>query len=112
MAQQIYDAGVIKNKYVLMAKIKISQAGGDIKAGTYSLSQAMTYNEIIKIITGGVSLDMDQKKTEDKKVDSSMGAGGGGSEGETGPAEDGGTGSDNASGDNSSSESNDSSDSQ
>lgn len=123
VAQQIYDAGVIKNKYVLMAKIKISQAGGDIKAGTYSLSQAMTYNEIIKIITGGVSLDMDQKKTEEKKVDtptdalkihdnSSMGAGGGGSEGETGPAEDGGTGSDNASGDNSSSESNDSSDSQ
>jgi hypothetical protein len=111
VATQIYEAGLIKNKYVLMAKIKISGAGGEIKAGTYSLSQAMTYNEIIKVITNGVSLDMDIKSdSEEKKIDtptdasmihdnSSEGAGGGGAEGDTLPAEDGGDGNSGSSND-------------
>ena len=111
VSKKIYEAGVIKNKYVLMAKLKISGESGNIKAGTYSLSQSMKYNEIIKVITGGASLDMDSKKDEEKQVDtptdamqihdnSNLGAGGGGAEGEMGPAEDGsdaagGNGSDN-----------------
>ena len=65
VAEKIYDAGVIKNKYVLMAKIKVSEVGGDIKSGTYKLSQSMTYDEIIKIITGGVSTE-EESETEEK----------------------------------------------
>ncbi len=103
----LYDAGVIKNKYVMMAKIKISEAGGNIKAGKYKLSPSMKYSEIIGIITGGVTTnDEEEKETteSDTPVDenqiidnSNVGAGDGGAEGDEGyepGAEDAGEGGD------------------
>lgn len=94
VAEKLFQAGVIKNKYVMMAKIKVSEAGSDIKAGKYGLSQAMTYNEIIGIITGGASVSEDLEKKDEPKVDtptdateihdnSIFGAGDGGAEGDS-----------------------------
>ncbi|MCR5214102.1 MAG: endolytic transglycosylase MltG [Eubacterium sp.] len=90
----LYDAGVIKNKYVMMAKIKVSEVGGDIKSGTYKLSPSMKYSEIIGIITGEATSDAEkeeEKTEEDIDIDeseihdnSNVGAGDGGAEGEDG----------------------------
>lgn len=52
IAQALYDAEVIDNKYVMIAKIKVGEYGGKIKSGTYGLSSSMTYNEILNIICG------------------------------------------------------------
>ena len=65
----IYEAGVIKNKYVMMAKIKVSEVGKNIKPGTYTLSQSMTYNEIIAIITGGAAINGVEYKQEEEKLE-------------------------------------------
>ena len=51
VSEALYDAGVIKNKYVMMAKIKLNGYGPDIRPGRYALSPSMTYDEIIKTIT-------------------------------------------------------------
>ncbi len=67
VSQAIYDAGVVKNKYVLMAKIKINELGKDIKPGRYPLSQSMTYSEILAIITGGASANEIQYRTEEEE---------------------------------------------
>ena len=101
VSEQIYDAGVVKNKYVLMAKIKISEAGSDIQPGRYALSQSMTYNEVIAVITGGASVNDIEYRTEedDKKLatqldateihDNSEVGAGGAAEGEEGGASEG-----------------------
>lgn len=100
IAGNLYDAGVIKNKYVMVAKIKVNEVGGEIKAGRYELSPSMRYSEIIKIITGGVSTNEKiEVPTEEKKAtitdateihdNSELGAGGG-AEGEDIAPEDGG----------------------
>ena len=101
IADKIYEAGVVKNKYVLMAKIKINEVGKDIKPGVYPLSQSMTYGEILAIITGGASINDTQYKTEDKEpeiatpvdadeiVDNSEVGAGAGIEGEEGGASEG-----------------------
>ncbi len=101
VADALYDAGVIKNKYVMMAKIKVSESGSKIKSGKYGLSPSMTYSEIIKIITGGVSVNQDGYITKDEEKvstpldaaeihdNSSVGAGDGPAEGDVAP-EDGG----------------------
>ncbi|MBO4864497.1 MAG: endolytic transglycosylase MltG [Eubacterium sp.] len=69
VSAQIYDAGLVKNKYVLMAKIKVNELGSKIRPGKYSLSQSMTYNEILAIITGGASInDVQYRTEEDEKV--------------------------------------------
>jgi len=52
ISEIIYDAGVIENKYVMMAKLKIGGYGKDVKPGTYGMSAAMKYNEIIELICG------------------------------------------------------------
>ena len=56
VSELLYDKGVIKNKYVMMAKIKLNGAGSEIKVGKYGLSPSMTYNEILQIITSGVAV--------------------------------------------------------
>ena len=104
VADTLYEAGVIKNKYVMMAKIKVNEVGGKIKAGSYGLSPSMTYSEIIRIITGGISVNEDSFKTnEDDKVATPLDAGeihdnsevgaGVGDEGDGYVPEDGGDGS-------------------
>jgi len=59
VSEALYDAGVIKNKYVMMAKIKLNGYGPMIFPGKYALSPSMTYNQIISIITK--SQDSDDK---------------------------------------------------
>lgn len=68
IAKQLYDSGVIKNKYVMMAKIKLSEVGGKIKAGTYTLSPSMKYSEIIGILTGGASVNTEMEDATKKKI--------------------------------------------
>ena len=67
IAETLYDSGVIKNKYVMIAKIKVNEVGSDIKAGTYKLSPAMKYSEIIGIITGG-AFSNTEETTETQSV--------------------------------------------
>ncbi len=50
IAETLHDAGLIKNKYVMAAKIKIGGYGAKIRPGKYVLSPSMTYDEIIKIL--------------------------------------------------------------
>ena len=68
IATQLYDSGVIKNKYVMMAKIKLSEVGGNIKAGSYTLSPSMKYSEIIGILTGGASSNTTEVEEKKKKI--------------------------------------------
>ena len=51
VSEALYDAGVIKNKYVMMAKIRLNGYGPAIRPGRYALSPSMTYNDIITLIT-------------------------------------------------------------
>lgn len=49
------EAGVIDNKYVMMARIKIGGIYDKIKPGSYGLSASMTYEEILGVITGNAT---------------------------------------------------------
>lgn len=51
VAESLVDAGVINNKYVMVAKIKVGEYGNKIVEGTYALSPGMTSNQILAIIT-------------------------------------------------------------
>ncbi len=51
ISEKLEKEGIIDNKYVMMAKIKVGSYGSKIKSGQYGLSPSMTYNEIIAIIT-------------------------------------------------------------
>ena len=99
VASTLFESGVIKNKYVMMAKIKLGEVGPDIKPGNYKLSPSMRYSEIINIITGGVVTNDDIKEiptvstaTDANGVhdNSAAGAGDGASEGDDYVPEDGG----------------------
>ncbi len=52
IAKTIYKSGVIKNKYVMAAKLTLGKYGNEIKPGTYRLSASMTYNTIIDVLRG------------------------------------------------------------
>ncbi len=51
VSESLYDAGVIKNKYVMMVKIRLNGYGPSIRPGRYAISPSMTYNDIITLIT-------------------------------------------------------------
>ena len=53
-SELLYEKKLIKNKYVMMAKIKLGGYGSDIRPGKYAISPSMTYDEIINTITGNV----------------------------------------------------------
>ena len=55
ISNQLYDAGVIENKYVMMLRIKIGEYGDKIKAGKYGVSASMTYEEILGVLTGSAT---------------------------------------------------------
>ena len=99
IASTLYDAGVVKNKYVMIAKIKVNEVGGKIKAGTYQLSPSMKYSEILNIITGVATANTDDEKkktqvstaTDASEIhDNSEVGAGEGSEGDDYTPEDGG----------------------
>lgn len=52
ISEIVYDAGVIDNKYVMMAKMKIGGYGKNVKPGKYGMSPAMKYGDIINLICG------------------------------------------------------------
>lgn len=73
ISEKLEKEGIIDNKYVMMAKIKVGSYGSKIKSGQYGLSPSMTYNEIIKIITNeqdddGKNKDKDKVNTTGKEV--------------------------------------------
>lgn len=52
IAKTIYKSGVIRNKYVMAAKLTLGKYGSEIKPGKYKLSASMTYNQIIDVLRG------------------------------------------------------------
>ena len=50
IGKALQDNGIIDDKYVFFAKVRIKKLGGSIKAGKYGLSSSMTYDEIINLI--------------------------------------------------------------
>lgn len=50
--EQVYDAGVIEDKYVFMAKTYLEAYYKSMKPGTYELSPSMTNTQILQTITG------------------------------------------------------------
>lgn len=55
VADSLYDAGVIENKYAFILKVRIGGDAGNIKAGTYQISPSDTNTEIVELITGATS---------------------------------------------------------
>ncbi len=66
VCETLDDAGVVKNAYALMVRIRIGSYAAKIKPGTYEIAPSYTNDEIITIITGG-TLDSDSKKSGDHK---------------------------------------------
>lgn len=66
VCESLDDAGVVKNAYALMVRIRIGSYAAKIKPGTYEIAPSYTNDEIITIITGG-TLDSDSKKSGDNK---------------------------------------------
>lgn len=56
IAEELYEAGVIESKYVMIAKMKVGEYSSSIQSGTYGLSPSMTYSEILNIICGGATI--------------------------------------------------------
>lgn len=50
LAETLEESGIIENKYVLLAKMKISGYDDEVVYGKYGLSPSMTYDEIIATI--------------------------------------------------------------
>lgn len=46
------EAGVIKNKYAFMLRLRIGEYGAKIMPGTYDLAPSYTNKEIIEVLTG------------------------------------------------------------
>lgn len=65
ISEQLYEKGLIKNKYVMAAKIKLGEYGRDIKPGKYALSPSMTYDEILKVLTTGVAVGGSEEEGRD-----------------------------------------------
>ncbi len=52
IVDELLDAGVIEDKYVMIAKIYLSSYHGKLLPGTYMLSKSMTQDEIMKSLAG------------------------------------------------------------
>ena len=103
VAETLYESGVIRNKYVMMAKIKIGEYESKIHPGKYGLSPSMKPSEIIDILCGNATVNEGEELNNTTETatatdagqihdNSGAGAGDGGSEGDdyVPPAEDGG----------------------
>lgn len=65
IADQLYDAGVIENKYVMILRMKVGEYGDKIKPGKYGLSASMTYEEILGVITGSAKTEEEEKEEKE-----------------------------------------------
>lgn len=59
IGQALEDGGVINDKYVFFAKVKVKGYGDQIKTGKFGLSASMNYDEILEIIC-----DLDTEEEE------------------------------------------------
>lgn len=50
----VYDAGVVEDKYVFMAKTYLEGYYKNMKPGVYELSQSMTNTQILQTLTGQI----------------------------------------------------------
>ena len=50
-ADTLEKEGIIANKYIFILRYKFSKYNGNLKAGTYELSPAMTTDEILAILS-------------------------------------------------------------
>lgn len=66
VCETLDDAGVVKNAYALMIRIRIGSYAAKIQPGMYEIAPNYTNDEIITVITGG-KLDEKEKKAESKK---------------------------------------------
>ena len=53
VCETLDEAGVVKNAYALMVRIRIGSNASNIQPGTYEIAPSYTNDEIITIITGG-----------------------------------------------------------
>ncbi len=53
IASTLYDAGIIRNKFVFQMYADFNDKGSSMQAGTYKLSPAMTMDEIIAVLEAG-----------------------------------------------------------
>ena len=65
ISDQLYDAGVIENKYVMILRMKVGEYGDKIKPGKYGLSASMTYEEILGVITGCAKTEEEEKEEKE-----------------------------------------------
>jgi cell division protein YceG involved in septum cleavage len=56
---------VIKNKYVMLAKLKLGEYGRDIRPGKYAISPSMTYDEILKVLTSAGATSEEEEEVRD-----------------------------------------------
>ncbi len=55
IVEVLEDSGVIDNRWVMLARIKLGKYSSDLLPGTYVLSPSMTTDEIIDILCGKIS---------------------------------------------------------
>lgn len=55
IVDNLVDAGLVSDKYVMLAKVYLSSYHGKMMPGTYMLSPSMTQEEIMKTITGSMN---------------------------------------------------------
>ena len=65
ISDQLYNAGVIENKYVMILRMKVGEYGDKIKPGKYGLSASMTYEEILGVITGSAKTEDEEKEEKE-----------------------------------------------
>lgn len=53
VCETLDEAGVVKNAYALMVRIRLSSQASKIRPGTYEIAPSYTNDEIITVITGG-----------------------------------------------------------
>ena len=66
ISDQLYDAGVIENKYVMLLRMKVGEYGDKVKPGKYGLSASMTYEEILNVITGNATTTEEEEQEKEK----------------------------------------------
>ncbi len=52
VVEQIYDSGMVKDKYVFIVRTYVEGYYKQMMPGTYELSPSMSYTEILQTITG------------------------------------------------------------
>lgn len=76
IAKTLYKAKLVKNKYVMAAKLYLRKYNKDIKPGKYKLKASMTYNEIIESMSGRTVIRkvvQDKNKLKRKNLDDKSG---------------------------------------